>query len=149
MFNFIFCCSETDPKPEPNEKNFTNTEPEQSFRKTSSRKHGGRSQTADAYGWIKDRSTTASKKPITMVDESRLTAKANIVGIGRVTKPNSGQISQVESFLQNRKSTFEQSQDRQARRENNDYSDARIRPLVIEGANDLAFQRNPSIFIVP
>ena len=84
-----------------------------------------------------------------MVDESRLTAKANIVGIDKMTKPSSGQASQVDSFLQNRKSTFEQSEERQARREINDYKDVRIRPLVIEGANDLAFQRNPSIFIVP
>ena len=52
MFNFIFCCSGTDPKTEHHEKNFADKQPEHFFRKTSSRKHGGRSQTEDAYGRI-------------------------------------------------------------------------------------------------
>ena len=81
MFSFIFCCSGNDPKTEQNEENFTNTQPVRSFRKTSSRKQGGSSQTTDAYREMKDRNTTASKKPMSVVDESRLGVRVNIAGL--------------------------------------------------------------------
>ena len=149
MFNFIFCCSGNDPKTEQNEENFPNTQPVRSFRKTSSRKQGGSSQTTDAYGRNQDKSTTVSKKPIAMVDESRLMVKPNIAGLGKTTTPNSGQASQIQSVILNQNSTLSQSDDRQALRQGMNLNGIQIRPLVIEGANDLAFQRTPSIFIAP
>ena len=65
-------------------------------------------------------------------------------------EPSRGQVSQVQSVISNNASTLAQSndvsQDRQSR-EGNNHNGVQIRPLVVEDANDLAFERNPSIFI--